>query len=98
LIVQAFAKEWLSRNMDSKKGNGEATICMTGSMSAYIANMGIEAVAYNASKAAVNSLARNLAMEWGRKGIRINVGPLSLEMIELIYLLLIDAFSGLRES
>ncbi len=64
LCVQAFAAEWFKANGEERDMNGtkrgEATICMTGSMSARVANLGIEAVGYNASKAAVNSLARNL--------------------------------------
>ena len=52
---------------------GGASIVLTGSMSGHIANYGLEAAAYNASKAGVNQLVKNLAMEWGKKGIRVNV-------------------------
>lgn len=54
-------------------GDGGASIVFTGSMSAHVANFGLECAAYNASKAGVNQLARNFAMEWGKKGIRVNV-------------------------
>ncbi|KAL1864316.1 hypothetical protein Daus18300_007739 [Diaporthe australafricana] len=43
-----------------------------GSMSGSVANKGLICPAYNASKAGVIQLARNLAMEWGLHGIRVN--------------------------
>ncbi|PTB37729.1 hypothetical protein M441DRAFT_148418 [Trichoderma asperellum CBS 433.97] len=48
------------------------SICMIASMSGTIANRGMFAPAYNASKAAVIQLARSLAAEWGQYGIRVN--------------------------
>ncbi|KAM5366077.1 hypothetical protein ACJZ2D_010682 [Fusarium nematophilum] len=48
------------------------SICMIASMSGTIANKGMYGGAYNASKAAVIQLARNLAAEWGVHGIRVN--------------------------
>lgn len=42
------------------------------SMSGTIANRGLICAAYNSSKAGVVQLARNLAMEWGAHGIRVN--------------------------
>ena len=56
--------------------DGGASIVFTGSMSGHVANFGLECAAYNASKAGVNQLAKNLAMEWGKKGIRVNVSQL----------------------
>ncbi|EUC31056.1 hypothetical protein COCCADRAFT_38800 [Bipolaris zeicola 26-R-13] len=56
----------------------QGSICLVASMSGTIANRGFLASVYNSSKAAVVQLARNLAMEWGRKnedgsgGIRVN--------------------------
>ncbi|KAI1551848.1 FabG Dehydrogenase with different specificities related to short-chain alcohol dehydrogenase [Pyrenophora tritici-repentis] len=56
----------------------QGSICLIASMSETIANRGFIAPVYNSSKAAVVQLARNLAMEWGRKnpdgsgGIRVN--------------------------
>ncbi|KAL1594603.1 hypothetical protein SLS60_010364 [Paraconiothyrium brasiliense] len=56
----------------------EGSICLIASMSGTIANRGFIAPVYNSSKAAVVQLAKNLAMEWGRKnpdgsgGIRVN--------------------------
>ncbi|KAL7939220.1 NAD(P)-binding protein [Trichoderma chlorosporum] len=48
------------------------SICMIASMSGTIANRGMFAPAYNASKAGVIQLARSLAAEWGEYGIRVN--------------------------
>ncbi|KAK0757767.1 hypothetical protein N5P37_009783 [Trichoderma harzianum] len=48
------------------------SICMIASMSGTIANRGMFAPAYNASKAGVIQLARSLAAEWGQYGIRVN--------------------------
>lgn len=86
LCAQAFAREYIKRNPTDGggggakgvleapvRGAGGASIVFTGSMSGHIANYGLECAAYNASKAGVNQLARNLAMEWGEKGIRVNV-------------------------
>lgn len=76
LCAQAFAHEWFERhpNIDGAAGVKGASIAMTGSMSGHIANLGIECAAYNASKAGVIQLAKNLALEWSRRGIRVNVG------------------------
>ncbi|PKX96674.1 oxidoreductase, short chain dehydrogenase/reductase family [Aspergillus novofumigatus IBT 16806] len=46
------------------------SIVLVASMSGMIANKGLTCPAYNASKAAVIQLTRNLAMEWGKHGIR----------------------------
>lgn len=65
-----------ARQMYKYKTQG--SICLIASMSGTIANRGFIAPVYNSSKAAVVQLARNLAMEWGRKnadgsgGIRVN--------------------------
>ena len=64
-----------------------------GSMSGYIANKGLDCCGYNASKAAVIQLGRNLAMEWakavdtpeGLRAIRVNVlcpGNIMTPMVE----------------
>ncbi|WWC85610.1 uncharacterized protein L201_000474 [Kwoniella dendrophila CBS 6074] len=78
LCAKAFANQWLEKNPKSANDgstgdslNG-ASIAMTGSMSAHIANLGITCAPYSASKAGVNQLARNLALEWSQKGIRVN--------------------------
>lgn len=64
----------------SWKGLG-ASVVLTGSMSGSIANVGLESIGYNASKAGVLSLARNFAMEWSRRGIRVNVSCFILELL-----------------
>lgn len=48
------------------------SILLVGSMSGFIANKGLISPVYNSSKAAVIQLGRNLAMEWGKQGIRVN--------------------------
>ncbi|KAI5781535.1 hypothetical protein EDC01DRAFT_789714 [Geopyxis carbonaria] len=63
--AQAVASEMVAR------GNG-GSIALIASMSGSVANRGLICAAYNASKAAVVQLARNLASEWGRHGIRVN--------------------------
>ncbi|WOO79647.1 Dihydroanticapsin 7-dehydrogenase [Vanrija pseudolonga] len=73
LVSAAFGRSWVAQ------GNGEANIpgqgaaiALVASMSGRVANRGLECAAYNASKAGVAQLARNLGMEWGGKGIRVN--------------------------
>lgn len=83
MCAQAFGKEYLRRHPheggavdkveDSLAPSKGASIVMTASMSGSIANQYIECVAYNASKAGVVQLGKNLAMEWGKGGIRVNV-------------------------
>lgn len=48
------------------------SIVLVASMSAIVANQGLLSSAYNSSKAGVNQLTKNLAMEWGPQGIRVN--------------------------
>ncbi|KAI4279510.1 MAG: hypothetical protein LQ337_000211 [Flavoplaca oasis] len=50
----------------------KGSIILVASMSGFIANKGLITPVYNSSKAAVIQCARNLAMEWGPKGIRVN--------------------------
>ncbi|KDN52040.1 oxidoreductase [Tilletiaria anomala UBC 951] len=59
-----------ARNM-SRHGKG-GSIVVIGSMSGRVANRGIACSAYNATKAAVNQLTRNLACEWAADKIRVN--------------------------
>ncbi len=86
LCAQAFAREFISRNTVERgkpspgmkeesvlAGQVGGSIVMTGSMSGTVANLGLECTAYNASKAGVIQMGRNMAMEWGNKGIRVNV-------------------------
>jgi NAD(P)-dependent dehydrogenase (short-subunit alcohol dehydrogenase family) len=60
----------VAREMINRKCNG--SMVLVASMSGMVANKSLHCAAYNASKAAVMQLARNLAMEWGPTGIRVN--------------------------
>ena len=60
----------VAREMQRYKCGG--SIVLVASMSGIIANKGMKSPVYNSSKAAVNQLARNLAMEWAPLGIRVN--------------------------
>jgi NAD(P)-dependent dehydrogenase (short-subunit alcohol dehydrogenase family) len=51
-------------------------------MSAYIANRGLDCVVYNASKAGVLQMGRNLACKWGKYNIRVNVSLLCLHRVD----------------
>ncbi|KAE8349944.1 hypothetical protein BDV28DRAFT_163277 [Aspergillus coremiiformis] len=69
LAAQAAAREM-------RKSDVSGSIVLVASMSGYVSNKGVDTAGYNASKAAVQQLARSLAAEWGsRKGmplIRVN--------------------------
>ncbi|KFY69685.1 hypothetical protein V498_10441, partial [Pseudogymnoascus sp. VKM F-4517 (FW-2822)] len=65
MTAQAVARHMIA----SGKGG---SIVLIGSMSGTVANRGLICPAYNASKAAVLQLARNLASEWGMHNIRVN--------------------------
>ncbi|RAL14968.1 putative short chain dehydrogenase/oxidoreductase [Aspergillus homomorphus CBS 101889] len=64
------------------------SILLVASMSGLIANKGMTSPVYNSSKAAVIQLARSLAMEWGRHGIRVNSlcpGHILTPMVEQVF-------------
>lgn len=65
LTAQAVARQMI------RFGNG-GSVVLIASMSATIANKGVPMTAYNTSKGAVAQMARNLASEWGKYGIRVN--------------------------
>ncbi|KAI5802063.1 hypothetical protein FPQ18DRAFT_251521 [Pyronema domesticum] len=65
LTAQAVAAEMI------RHGNG-GSIVLVASMSGTVANRELPCAAYNASKAAVLQMARNLAAEWGEHNIRVN--------------------------
>jgi NAD(P)-dependent dehydrogenase (short-subunit alcohol dehydrogenase family) len=65
MTATAVAKEMIALG-------SHGSIVLVASMSGLIANKGLICPVYNASKAAVMQLTRNLAMEWGPKGIRVN--------------------------
>lgn len=64
LSAQAEARNMLAHNGGS--------IINVASMSGTIVNRGLLQAHYNASKAGVIHLSRSLAMEWARRGIRVN--------------------------
>ncbi|EMC94705.1 hypothetical protein BAUCODRAFT_35943 [Baudoinia panamericana UAMH 10762] len=81
MTAQAAAKEMI------RWGNG-GSIVMIASMSGTVANRGLICSAYNASKAGVIQLARNLAAEWGPHGIRVNTlspGYIVTAMVEALF-------------
>ncbi|KAI1172475.1 hypothetical protein F4777DRAFT_511777 [Nemania sp. FL0916] len=64
------------------------SLVLIASMSGTIANRGLICPIYNASKAALVQLGRNLAMEWGTKGIRVNTlspGYIVTEMVQKLF-------------
>ncbi|PNY24875.1 D-arabinitol 2-dehydrogenase [ribulose-forming] [Tolypocladium capitatum] len=66
----------------------QGSICLIASMSGTIANRGMYAPAYNASKAAVIQLCRSLAAEWGEHGIRVNTlspGYILTQMLQNLF-------------
>ncbi|PNS14227.1 hypothetical protein CAC42_6740 [Sphaceloma murrayae] len=81
MAAQAVAKEII------RHGRG-GSMAFIASMSGSVANRGLICPAYNASKAAVIQLARNLAAEWGPYGIRVNTispGYIVTAMVEALF-------------
>ncbi|KAI1264826.1 hypothetical protein F5Y18DRAFT_68299 [Xylariaceae sp. FL1019] len=81
MTAQAVARQMVRLNTPG-------SIVMIASMSGTVANKGLICPVYNASKAAVIQLGRNLAMEWGIKGIRVNTispGYIVTEMVQKLF-------------
>ncbi|KAL0934717.1 short chain dehydrogenase [Colletotrichum truncatum] len=76
----------VARQMVKLKSGG--SIVLIASMSGTVANRGLICPAYNASKAAVLQLGRNLAAEWGEHNIRVNTispGYIVTAMVEALF-------------
>ncbi|KAI1408963.1 putative 5-keto-D-gluconate 5-reductase [Hypoxylon sp. FL1857] len=70
------------------ENDNPGSIVFIASMSGTVANRGLICPVYNASKAAVIQLGRNLAMEWGIKNIRVNTispGYIVTEMVQKLF-------------
>ncbi|KAJ7137771.1 hypothetical protein C8R44DRAFT_766135 [Mycena epipterygia] len=65
-----FTAREAARNMIPQGGG---SIVLVASMSANIVNIPQPQTPYNASKAAVKHMASSLAVEWAKKGVRVNV-------------------------
>ncbi|KAI0390295.1 hypothetical protein F5Y17DRAFT_72297 [Xylariaceae sp. FL0594] len=81
MTAQAVARQMVRLNTPG-------SLVLIASMSGTIANRGLICPVYNASKAAVIQLGRNLAMEWGGHGIRVNTispGYIVTEMVQKLF-------------
>ncbi|KAI0178817.1 NAD(P)-binding protein [Hypoxylon sp. FL1284] len=70
------------------QNDNPGSIVLIASMSGSVANRGLICPVYNASKAAVIQLGRNLASEWGVKNIRVNTispGYIVTEMVQRLF-------------
>ncbi|KAI5308043.1 hypothetical protein KEM55_006718 [Ascosphaera atra] len=87
--AQAVARQMIKRR-------SPGSMVLVASMSGFVANKGLMSCVYNSSKAAVIQLARNLAMEWGYYGIRVNSlcpGHTITPMVQQCF----DEVQGLKE-
>ncbi|KAJ0347104.1 hypothetical protein COL154_005788 [Colletotrichum chrysophilum] len=81
MTAQAVARQMIRLNTPG-------SIVLIASMSGTVANRGLICPAYNASKAAVLQLGRNLAAEWGVHNIRVNTispGYIVTAMVEALF-------------
>ncbi|KGO77217.1 Glucose/ribitol dehydrogenase [Penicillium italicum] len=81
MTAQAVARQMI------RFGKG-GSIALVASMSGTVVNRGLICPVYNASKASVIQLARNLAAEWGQYNIRVNTlspGYILTSMLEMLF-------------
>jgi NAD(P)-dependent dehydrogenase (short-subunit alcohol dehydrogenase family) len=70
VVAQEFVRTW--RADGSVLGSGPVTIVNMASTAALVADPGEPAAHYNASKAGVVALTKQLAVEWASDGVRVN--------------------------
>lgn len=88
MTAQAVARQFLRLQKEDPEKHKICSIAFIASMSATVANRGLSCPAYNASKAGVVQLGRNLASEWGKYGIRVNTispGYIVTAMVEALF-------------
>ncbi|KAI0006492.1 NAD(P)-binding protein [Xylariaceae sp. FL0662B] len=81
MTAQAVARQMIKNDLPG-------SIVLIASMSGSVANRNLFCPVYNASKAAVLQLSRNLAAEWGVKNIRVNTispGYIVTEMVQKLF-------------
>ena len=62
---------------------GSGSIINIGSMSGLIVNYGLSQSEYNTSKAGVHMLTKSLAVEWAKRGVRVNAVAPGLSLIHI---------------
>lgn len=103
MTAQAVARQIIRLDSQSqptqprKKKQKGGSIVLIASMSGTVANRGLACPAYNASKAGILQLTRNLASEWGQHSIRINSISPGYILTEMV-LELFERFPERREK
>lgn len=88
MTSQAVARQFLKLQKASPEEHKNCSMAFIASMSGTVANRGLICAAYNTSKAGVMQLGRNLAAEWGNRGIRVNTispGYCETAMVEKLF-------------